>query len=730
MDFSLPGAPVPPPPRGARPASGFRPRSGGPRGSVPVVVSRPDSGTGWVTPVEVGDPAVIEYAKYVGLDLNRDADLLWLAYSGLHAPLPPGWTTHDDAETGAPYFYNEASGQSSYEHPADAPMRFMVQFLRDHREEMHASLGVLDLRRQLRAEMDARWHLENKLRRAADVAAQQAMEFKAQLEAARAEAERQLAEAHAETLLVRAQLHPDDVEKAGAAIAARRAERPPATARAAPARPRPRPRPGLGGEVWRDALEAAQRRHAAALEDARLAHATAEAVLRKDIEAAREEARREGAIALAALEGALEQLREDKRGVERERESLREAVQAAERALRTAEDERLGLQERLVESRQAQTRLQAREGEQEEAKAALARRVEEVQGHVRRVEELLAGRTAEALALQGRLAELEGELGEEREKSKRLGEMLERAATEFGEERDLMRTRLQAAEAVYEEEKARARGEVAEAQAALEAQRGETGRAEARVAELRGELARAGELIADLEAKVADADATLGQKYKLVVTGLEVEKRALEQRLDKVSRAASEAAAAHGEEAATLRSDAAAAKGEAADLRHRLQLALAEKEEVIASAERFQATMEGAMAQQRAGEEARVGELEARHERERSEWRVLLSKEQEERRVEVAAAVRAIAEEKLKTAEALAAAKVAVERLAAELEERTAAMRAAAKLDPEKLAELVEGVRGEMRAEVAEAVARLREEAAEEVAALRAEAREAQERWR
>ena len=34
---------------------------------------------------------VIEYAKWLGMDLKKDKDLFWIAREGLKAPLPADW---------------------------------------------------------------------------------------------------------------------------------------------------------------------------------------------------------------------------------------------------------------------------------------------------------------------------------------------------------------------------------------------------------------------------------------------------------------------------------------------------------------------------------------------------------------------------------------------------------------------------------------------------------------
>ncbi|KAL0224949.1 hypothetical protein RCL1_002861 [Eukaryota sp. TZLM3-RCL] len=60
---------------------------------------------------------ILAYAKFLGMDLEEDKDLLWIAEEGLSAPLPAGWTSyeHDDAV----YYYNTATKESVWEHPLD-----------------------------------------------------------------------------------------------------------------------------------------------------------------------------------------------------------------------------------------------------------------------------------------------------------------------------------------------------------------------------------------------------------------------------------------------------------------------------------------------------------------------------------------------------------------------------------------------------------------------------------
>jgi len=65
---------------------------------------------------------VEEYAKYLGMDPAADQHLLWIAEMALTAPLPVGWSEHQDS-AGNVFFFNTATGTSTYEHPLDASFK-------------------------------------------------------------------------------------------------------------------------------------------------------------------------------------------------------------------------------------------------------------------------------------------------------------------------------------------------------------------------------------------------------------------------------------------------------------------------------------------------------------------------------------------------------------------------------------------------------------------------------
>eukprot|EP00698_Gefionella_okellyi_P016006 TRINITY_DN4556_c0_g1_i1.p1 TRINITY_DN4556_c0_g1~~TRINITY_DN4556_c0_g1_i1.p1 ORF type:complete len:1040 (+),score=375.83 TRINITY_DN4556_c0_g1_i1:43-3120(+) len=60
-----------------------------------------------------------EYAKWLGMDLKVDQDLLWIAREALKAPLPPGWKPCKTGENGDLYYFHFQTGESTWDHPSD-----------------------------------------------------------------------------------------------------------------------------------------------------------------------------------------------------------------------------------------------------------------------------------------------------------------------------------------------------------------------------------------------------------------------------------------------------------------------------------------------------------------------------------------------------------------------------------------------------------------------------------
>ncbi|NXG70376.1 CE164 protein, partial [Baryphthengus martii] len=74
------------------------------------------------------------YARMIGIDPEKEPDLLWLAREDIVALLPPYWKPCQDS-MGAIYYYNFATGQSSLDYPCDNRFK---QFVIREREKLQA----------------------------------------------------------------------------------------------------------------------------------------------------------------------------------------------------------------------------------------------------------------------------------------------------------------------------------------------------------------------------------------------------------------------------------------------------------------------------------------------------------------------------------------------------------------------------------------------------------------
>ncbi|XP_075135801.1 centrosomal protein of 164 kDa isoform X5 [Leptodactylus fuscus] len=66
-----------------------------------------------------------EYARMIGIDPDAEPELMWLAREGIVVPLPPDWKPCQDV-TGDIYYFNFATGQSTWDHPIDEHYRELV----------------------------------------------------------------------------------------------------------------------------------------------------------------------------------------------------------------------------------------------------------------------------------------------------------------------------------------------------------------------------------------------------------------------------------------------------------------------------------------------------------------------------------------------------------------------------------------------------------------------------
>jgi len=64
------------------------------------------------------DKEVQDYALWLGMDVEKDADLLWIARKGLKSPVAPPWKPCR-SRSGEVFYFNQETGESCWEHPSD-----------------------------------------------------------------------------------------------------------------------------------------------------------------------------------------------------------------------------------------------------------------------------------------------------------------------------------------------------------------------------------------------------------------------------------------------------------------------------------------------------------------------------------------------------------------------------------------------------------------------------------
>ncbi|KAJ1480554.1 hypothetical protein T484DRAFT_1956346 [Baffinella frigidus] len=72
---------------------------------------------------------IMEYAVYIGIEPTKEPHLLWIAEEGMQAPVPEGFTEHQDAN-GEVYFYKVDTKESMWEHPMDQHYMGLVKQFR------------------------------------------------------------------------------------------------------------------------------------------------------------------------------------------------------------------------------------------------------------------------------------------------------------------------------------------------------------------------------------------------------------------------------------------------------------------------------------------------------------------------------------------------------------------------------------------------------------------------
>ena len=113
-------------------------------GSQSAPTTKADAAKGGVDVLDQDDDRVpseeeiLEYAEYLGIDVEKEQDLLWIAREGVIAPVPKPWKAC--TENGDDVFYfNFETGESIWDHPSDERYR---QLVIDKRKEKAAASMV------------------------------------------------------------------------------------------------------------------------------------------------------------------------------------------------------------------------------------------------------------------------------------------------------------------------------------------------------------------------------------------------------------------------------------------------------------------------------------------------------------------------------------------------------------------------------------------------------------
>ena len=87
-----------------------------------------------------------DYAKWLGMDLETESELMWIAREGLKAPLPPDWKPcrSPDEEI---YYFNFSTGESVWEHPCDKHYKNLFEEERENlrkrrMQDINTSLSI------------------------------------------------------------------------------------------------------------------------------------------------------------------------------------------------------------------------------------------------------------------------------------------------------------------------------------------------------------------------------------------------------------------------------------------------------------------------------------------------------------------------------------------------------------------------------------------------------------
>ena len=86
---------------------------------------------------EPTEEEILEYAGWLGMNLEKEKDLFWIASEGLKKPLPEDWKPCKSPE-GHIYYFNFSTGESVWDHPCDDYYRKLYQ---DEKKKKEAAGG-------------------------------------------------------------------------------------------------------------------------------------------------------------------------------------------------------------------------------------------------------------------------------------------------------------------------------------------------------------------------------------------------------------------------------------------------------------------------------------------------------------------------------------------------------------------------------------------------------------
>eukprot|EP00746_Dinoflagellata_sp_MGD_P163565 gnl/MRDRNA2_/MRDRNA2_91678_c0_seq1.p1 gnl/MRDRNA2_/MRDRNA2_91678_c0~~gnl/MRDRNA2_/MRDRNA2_91678_c0_seq1.p1 ORF type:complete len:293 (-),score=75.21 gnl/MRDRNA2_/MRDRNA2_91678_c0_seq1:140-1018(-) len=75
---------------------------------------------------EPTEQEVKDYAEWLGMDMDADSELLWIAREALRAPLPEPWKTCQSADLEI-FYFNFETGESVWDHPVDEHYRALFE---------------------------------------------------------------------------------------------------------------------------------------------------------------------------------------------------------------------------------------------------------------------------------------------------------------------------------------------------------------------------------------------------------------------------------------------------------------------------------------------------------------------------------------------------------------------------------------------------------------------------